>query len=41
MNTDIISMLFESHLHQLPQSIKRCVVGIGNQVYIVECGKEK
>lgn len=41
MNTDIISMLFESHLHQLPQSIKRCAVGIGNQVYIVECGKEK
>ncbi|MBR6627574.1 MAG: phosphotransferase [Lachnospiraceae bacterium] len=38
MNTDTISLLFEKHLHQLPKSIKRCAVGIGNQVYVVECG---
>ena len=38
MNTDIISTLFENHLHQFPKSINRCAVGIGNQVYVVECG---
>lgn len=41
MNTDIISMLFEYHLHRLPLSIERCTVGIGNQVYVVECEANK
>ena len=41
MDTDSISKLFYSYVHQIPQSIKRCAVGIGNQVYIIECGNEK
>jgi len=41
MNTDIVSRIFDTHLHQRPQRIKRCAVGIGNQVYIIECGTEK
>lgn len=41
MNSEIISMLFEKHLHKYPQRITRCAVGIGNRVYVVECDIEK
>ncbi len=41
MNPEIISKIFSFYVHQLPQSIKRCAVGIGNQVYIVECSNGK
>jgi len=37
MRTEIIERLFYNYLHQFPESIKRCAVGIGNQVYIVKC----
>ena len=40
MNDNVICSIFISHLHQHPQNIKRCAVGIGNQVYIVECGSD-
>ena len=41
MNTAVISDLFVSHLHQLPQEIERCAIGTGNYVYIVTCGSAK
>ena len=38
MRTEIIERLFCNHFHLSPSKIKRCTVGIGNQVYVVECG---
>ena len=37
MNTTDISSIFKFYLNEETQDIKRCAVGIGNQVYIVEC----
>lgn len=37
MNNKVISDIFLSYFNQIPQKIERCVVGIGNNVYIVEC----
>ena len=36
-----IADIFLTNLNQEPQSFKRCAVGIGNEVYIVECENEK
>ena len=41
MNTNIISDIFDLHLHTVPQEIERCAVGTGNYVYIVTCGDVK
>ena len=41
MDMHIISNIFFSCIHRNPQSVKRCAVGIGNQVYIVECNNVK
>lgn len=41
MDTHVISNIFISCIHHTPQSVKRCKVGIGNQVYIVECDNAK
>ena len=41
MDTHVISNLFFTYIHHTPQSVKRCSVGIGNQVYIVECDNVK
>ena len=41
MNTQAITNIFVTNLQQKPQSFKRCAVGIGNEVYIVECETEK
>ena len=41
MDIHIISDIFLSCIHLNPQSVKRCAVGIGNQVYIVECDNVK
>lgn len=41
MDIKIVSNIFFSCIHQHPQSMKRCAVGIGNQVYIVECDNVK
>jgi len=35
-----IADIFLTNLNQEPQSFKRCAVGIGNEVYIVECENE-
>lgn len=40
MNNQEIANIFLTNLKQKPQGIKRCAVGIGNEVYIVECEKE-
>ena len=40
MNTQAIAKIFLSSLCLQPNDIKRCAVGIGNEVYIVECEKE-
>ena len=40
MNNQEITNIFLTNLKQKPQGIKRCAVGIGNEVYIVECEKE-
>lgn len=40
MNTQAIAKIFLSSLGLQPNDIKRCAVGIGNEVYIVECEKE-
>ena len=37
----IISNIFFSCIHHNPQRMERCAVGIGNQVYIVECDNKK
>ena len=36
MNNQEIANIFLTNLKQKPQGIKRCAVGIGNEVYIVE-----
>ena len=41
MNAHAITDIFVKNLNQNPQSFKRCAVGIGNEVYIVECENEK
>lgn len=41
MDIRIISDIFLSCIHLTPQSVKRCAVGIGNHVYIVECDNVK
>ncbi len=41
MDTHIISNIVLSHIHQTPQHVERCAVGIGNQVYIAQCNNEK
>ena len=41
MDENIISQLFAQCLFKTPQSIKRCAVGQGNYVFIVECSKTK
>ena len=41
MNTQTIEEIFLTNLNQKPQNFKRCAVGIGNEVYIVECEEEK
>ena len=41
MNNQEITNVFLTNLKQNPQSIKRCAVGIGNEVYIVQCKSEK
>ena len=41
MNNKVISDIFLSCFNQIPQKIERCAVGIGNNVYIVECGNTK
>lgn len=41
MNTQEIADIFLKNLNQKPQDFKRCAVGIGNEVYIVECESEK
>lgn len=41
MDIDMITDIFFSCLHQIPQEIERCVVGIGNYVYIVKCDNIK
>lgn len=41
MNVATISKIFDIHIQEIPQNIKRCAVGIGNQVYIVECNNKK
>ena len=40
MTNQEITNIFLTNLKQKPQGIKRCAVGIGNEVYIVECEKE-
>lgn len=37
MDINSISDIFVSQIHQKPQQVRRCAVGIGNQVYIVTC----
>lgn len=37
MDMHVISNIFFTCIHHTPQGVKRCAVGIGNQVYIVEC----
>lgn len=41
MDMHIISNIFLSCIHHKPQRVTRCSVGIGNQVYIVECDHVK
>lgn len=41
MNTNIISNIFLTCFHEVPLSIQRCGVGIGNYVYIVENNNTK
>jgi len=41
MNTHAITAIFMKNLNQKPKNFKRCAVGIGNEVYIVECENEK
>ena len=41
MNTQAIADIFQASLNLKPESFKRCAVGIGNEVYIVECDNEK
>ena len=41
MNTQSISQIVLSNLCLQPNDIKRCAVGIGNEVYIVECENGK
>ena len=41
MNTHAITVIFMKNLNQKPRNINRCAVGIGNEVYIVECDNEK
>ena len=41
MNEEIISQICIKHFSELPKSIDRCGVGIGNYVYIVECKSTK
>lgn len=41
MNTHAITVIFMKYLNQKPRNINRCAVGIGNEVYIVECDNEK
>ena len=36
MNNQEITNVFFANLKQEPQSLRRCAVGIGNEVYIVE-----
>ena len=40
MNTQRITDIFLTNLNQKPQKLNRCAVGIGNEVYIVECENE-
>lgn len=40
MNTQMITDIFLMKLNKKPWNFKRCAVGIGNEVYIVECGNE-
>lgn len=41
MKKQLIINIFVAILQRMPQNIKRCAVGIGNEVYIVECENEK
>jgi aminoglycoside phosphotransferase len=41
MNIQAIKVIFNTKLQHMPQSFKRCAVGIGNEVYIVECDNGK
>ena len=41
MNTRSVSKIFLSNLCLQPKNVKRCAVGIGNEVYIVECENGK
>ena len=41
MDSQFISNIFSSFIHHPIQRAERCAVGIGNQVYIVECNNVK